>query len=59
MGYYDFPHTRNYDTDLGYIIKELNIIKQELKKLCIIKNIEVKNEHLIIETNKEVKNNGC
>lgn len=20
MGYYDFPHTRNYDTDLGYLI---------------------------------------
>lgn len=23
MGYYEFPHTRNYDTDLGYIIKKL------------------------------------
>lgn len=22
MGYYDFPHTRNYDTDLGFLIEK-------------------------------------
>ena len=22
MGYYDFPHTRNYDSDLGFLIKK-------------------------------------
>lgn len=35
MGYYDFPHTRNYDTDLGYIIKryfELNTDFESLEK---------------------------
>lgn len=24
MGYYDFPHTRNYDSDLGFLIKKYN-----------------------------------
>ena len=35
MGYYDFPHTRNYDTDLGYLIKryfELNTDFESLEK---------------------------
>ena len=35
MGYYDFPHTRNYDTDLGYLIKryfELNVDFESLEK---------------------------
>lgn len=35
MGYYEFPHTRNYDTDLGYLIKryfELNVDFESLEK---------------------------
>lgn len=24
MGFYDFPHTRNYDSDLGFLIKRYN-----------------------------------
>ena len=35
MGYYEFPHTRNYDTDLGYLIKryfELNTDFESLEK---------------------------
>ena len=35
MGYYEFPHTRNYDTDLGYLIKryfELNNDFESLEK---------------------------
>ena len=30
MGYYEFPHTRNYDTDLGYIIRKLKKISETL-----------------------------
>lgn len=29
MAYFEFPHTRNYDGDLGYIIKKLNEITKE------------------------------
>ena len=25
MSYFEFPHTRNYDGDLGYIIKKLKL----------------------------------
>ena len=35
MGYYEFPHTRNYDTDLGYLIKrylELSTNFESLEK---------------------------
>lgn len=38
MPYYEFPHTRNYDNDLGFIIREI----ERLSKLYddIIKNID-------------------
>lgn len=39
MGYYDFPHTRNYDTDLGYLIDLYNKLDDELKKLDLEKYI--------------------
>lgn len=29
MSYFEFPHTRNYDGDLGYIIKKLNELKSK------------------------------
>lgn len=29
MSYFEFPHTRNYDGDLGYIIKKLEELKNE------------------------------
>lgn len=32
MAYYDFPHTRNYDTDLGYLIQHINDWDDELAK---------------------------
>lgn len=32
MGYYDFPHTRNYDTDLGYIIDWLKTNKNKIEE---------------------------
>ena len=49
MGYYEFPHTRNYDSDLGFFIKKyyelgkdydtlVNIyeeVKKKLKKLLL------------------------
>ncbi len=33
MGYYEFPHTRNYDQDLGFLIKKYNNLIEELKKI--------------------------
>lgn len=33
MGYYDFPHTRNYDQDLGFLIKEFKKLYDEFQKL--------------------------
>lgn len=32
MAFFNFPHTRTYDTDLGWIIKELNTIKEKLSE---------------------------
>ena len=32
MGYYDFPHTRNYDTDLGYLINWFITNKNKIEK---------------------------
>lgn len=29
MAYFEFPHTRNYDGDLGYIIKKLNQVAND------------------------------
>lgn len=31
MGYYDFPHTRNYDSDLGFLIKRYKELIEEYK----------------------------
>ena len=31
MGYYEFPHTRNYDTDLGWVIKKINELDALIK----------------------------
>lgn len=33
MGYYNFPHTRNYDQDLGFLIKKYINLIEELKKI--------------------------
>ena len=35
MGYYEFPHTRNYDTDLGWVIKKINELDVLLNTLDI------------------------
>ena len=32
MGYYNFPHTRNYDTDLGYLIDWFNKNKNKIEE---------------------------
>lgn len=32
MGYFNFPHTRTYDTDLGWLIKEVNRVKELLNQ---------------------------
>lgn len=33
MGYYDFPHTRNYDSDLGFLIKRYKELIEEYKSV--------------------------
>ena len=33
MGYYEFPHTRNYDTDLGYLIKRYKELSNQYNTL--------------------------
>ena len=33
MGYFDFPHTRTYDTDLGWIIKHISEYDDIIKTL--------------------------
>lgn len=33
MGYYDFPHTRNYDSDLGFLIKKYKYLSNQYADL--------------------------
>ena len=33
MAYFEFPHTRTYEGDLGYIIKKLNEISKDTEYL--------------------------
>ena len=35
MGYYEFPHTRNYDTDLGYLINKCQELDTEVKNINV------------------------
>lgn len=35
MGYYEFPHTRNYDTDLGYLINKYQELDTEVKNINV------------------------
>lgn len=35
MGYYEFPHTRNYDTDLGYLINKYQELDTEVKNIDV------------------------
>lgn len=39
MGYYDFPHTRNYDTDLGYLIKQYLTLREKVETLIATQTI--------------------
>lgn len=33
MSYYEFPHTRNYDADLGYLIEVIKKLEARVKAL--------------------------
>lgn len=48
MSYYDFPHTRNYDTDLGYLIQHINDWDDELAKKADLTYV---NEQLELKVN--------
>lgn len=38
MSYYDFPHTRNYDSDLGFLIKRYIQLIKETDELTDVYN---------------------
>lgn len=38
MSYFEFPHTRTYDSDLGWIIKQLKTMLDALNELSTFKN---------------------
>ena len=42
MGYYDFPHTRNYDQDLGFLIKKYKNMIAELEKIGDVQRKNIK-----------------
>lgn len=39
MGYYDFPHTRNYDSDLGFLIHQYKIVSDKYDTLLEIYDV--------------------
>ena len=50
MGYYDFPHTRNYDSDLGFLIKkykelsnQYDVLEEKYNTLLDIYSVVQKN----------------
>lgn len=56
MSYYDFPHTRNYDSDLGFLIKSYNDLMANYKKLIdIYSRIEDKIQDVVIQLFQEEK----
>ena len=56
MSYYDFPHTRNYDSDLGFLIKSYNDLMDNYKKLIdVYSRIEDKIQDVVIQLFQEEK----
>ena len=56
MGYYDFPHTRNYDSDLGFLIQSYKDLMGNYKKLIdIYSRIEDKIQDVVIQLFQEEK----
>lgn len=53
MGYYDFPHTRNYDSDLGFLIKKYKDLQGDYETLIDIYNIV--NENIKSTTLEQLK----
>lgn len=50
MGYYDFPHTRNYDQDLGFLIKQYYKLDKDYDELD-------KKYTLLVDIYDKIKNN--
>ena len=50
MGYYNFPHTRNYDSDLGFLIQSYIELMDNYKKLIdVYSRIEDKIQDVVIQ----------
>lgn len=50
MGYYNFPHTRNYDSDLGFLIQSYIELMDNYKKLIdVYSRIEDKIQDVVLQ----------
>ena len=43
MSFFEFPHTRTYDTDLGWLIKTVNLMNDTLKQFVSLNTIKYAN----------------
>ena len=55
MAYFEFPHTRNYDGDLGYLLKKMeqiskdtNYLMEEFSKIVVLTQEQI--QHMIDES---------
>lgn len=58
MGFYNFPNTRNYDSDLGFLIKSFEELTKSYKDLVdVYQNIEKEISNVVIKlfTNGDIK----
>lgn len=50
MGYYNFPHTRNFDSDLGFLIHSYIELMDNYKKLIdVYSRIEDKIQDVVLQ----------
>lgn len=56
MSYYDFPHTRNYDSDLGFLIKKYKELRTTYDNLVSKDEFNTTISTLQRELEKELKN---
>lgn len=54
MAFYDFPHTRTYDSDLGFLIQSYQELMDNYKKLIdVYSRIEDKIQDVVIQLFQE------
>lgn len=58
MGFYNFPNTRNYDSDLGFLINSFKELTEKYNALIdVYKNIEKEIDEVVINlfTNGDIQ----